>query len=444
MSDAGLTLAGQVVDLARGRAEQAEVYAYETAATPVDFEANRLKSLETKESRGLALRVVRGGRIGLASTTRLDDPQLLVDTALELAAFGAEAKFELPASVTATPVDVFDPATEGLSVEHMAGLGQEMIDRVRAYDDRILCDAGVRRHLETTTLLNSRGGQGTYRKSSYTLFISGQLIRGEDMLSFVFAYEASCSPSPDHKALADTLIGKFEILKNVVPISSRRMPVIFNPWGVSGHLLPCFGVALSGRSVLQGSSAISDKLGQQVFDPRLTLVADSTVSGVPGASPFDDEGVPTRRLPLVDRGTVAHFYYDLQTAGMAGTQSTGNGYRSPESLPSPSAGVVMVEPGEMSVEQMLAGIDEGLVVESMTGSAGNIYSGDFSGSVHIGYKVEHGKLVGRVKDTAVAGNVFADMKELGGISNVAEWVGGRVKTPHILFSELGVSTKSGA
>ena len=70
-------------------------------------------------------------------------------------------------------------------------------------------------------------------------------------------------------------------------------------------------------------------------------------------------------------------------------------------------------------------------------------SGDFSGSVHIGYKVEHGKLVGRVKDTAVAGNIFADMKELGGISNVAEWVGGRVKTPHILFSELGVSTKSG-
>src|SRR5438034_11812427 len=104
-------VAQQILDLARDRVEQAEVYAYDTSSTPVDFEANRLKALETKDSRGVALRVVRGGRIGLASTTSLDDLGLLVDTAIELSAFGAGAKFELAAQITPTPTQVVDEAT---------------------------------------------------------------------------------------------------------------------------------------------------------------------------------------------------------------------------------------------------------------------------------------------------------------------------------------------
>ncbi len=436
-------LAERLLDLAKGRTEQAEVYAYETASTPVDFEANRLKSLETKESRGVALRVVKEGRIGLAASTKLDDLPAIVETAIELSAFGAEARFELPAAITPVPVEVFAPATEQLPVEQMVTLGQEMIDQVRSYDSEILCEAGVRRTLETVLILNSRGGSGSYRKSSYTLVIGGQLIRGQDFLS-IWEYEASCDVAIDHRRLADTAIRKFDLAKTVVPVSTRRMPVIFTPRGVASVLLPRFGVALSGKSVLQGASALSDKLGQPLFDPRLTIVDDSTISGKPASSPFDDEGVPTRRLPLIDHGVVAAFYYDLQTAGQAGTESTGNGYRSPESLPSPSTGLVVVEPGDQPLEALLAGVDEGLLVESMTATfAGNIYSGDFSGNVHIGFKIEHGQLAGRVKDTQVAGNVFTDMRQLGGLSNVAEWVGGSVRAPHILFSELGVSTKSG-
>lgn len=437
------SLAEQILDLAKSRVEQAEVYAFETADTPVDFEANRLKSLETKEARGVALRVIKDGRVGLASTTRLDDPSLLVDTAAELAAFGAAARLEFPASITPSPVDVFAPSTAGLAVEQMVALGQEMIDRVRAYDPDILCQAGVRRHLERTELLNSRGGRGTYQKSSFSLFVGGQLIRGEDILS-IYEYESRCAPSLDQRALADATIQKFDLAKNVVAVSTKRLPLIFTPRGVASVLLSRFGVALSGRSVLQGSSALSDKLGQQVFDPRFTLLDDSTTAGMPGSAPFDDEGVSTRRLPLIERGRVASFYYDLQTAGLAGKESTGNGYRAPESLPAPSTGVVMIEPGDQPLEQLLAGIDEGLLVESMGGSfAGNIYSGDFAGSVDIGFKIEKGKLTGRVKDTMVAGNIFSDMKQLGGLSDRAEWVGGSVQVPYIFFSELGVSTKSG-
>jgi len=441
------SVAQQVLDLVKSRVEQAEVYAYDTASTPVDFEANRLKSLETKQSRGLSLRVVKDGRIGLAATTKMGDPQLLVDQAIELSAFGAQARFQLPSSISSgasgsgNNVTVFDPAAEALSVEEMVSLGEEMIARIRAYDSEILCEAGVRRLTETTVLLNSRGGQGQYRKSSFALVIGGQLIRGEDFLN-IWEYESACGPNIDQKALADAAIRKFELAKHVAKAQTKRQPVIFAPRGVAGILWGPMSAALSGKAVYQGSSALSEKLGQQVFDPRLTIVEDSTYSGVPSSSPFDDEGVPTRRLPLIQDGKVASFYYDLQTAGLAGKESTGNGYRSPESLPGPHTGTIFFEPGDTSIEQMISGIDEGLIVESVTGNAGNIFSGDFSGNIQGGFKIEKGQIAGRVKDTMIAGNIFQDMKQLGGISNVADWIYGQAKIPHILFSELGVSTKS--
>ena len=434
-------LAEQVLGLVRSRVEQAEVYAYETASTPVDFEANRLKSLETKESRGLALRVVKDGRIGLASTTKLDDPALLVDQAVELAAFGALAKFELPGQIDSTEVNVFDAAAETYTVERMVALGEEMIDLIRAYDSEILCEAGIRRLVENTVILNSRGGAGQYKKSSFACIVGGQLIRGEDFLN-VWEYNSACGPTIDQKALAEAAIRKFELSKNISKAQTKRQPVIFSPRGVASILWGPMSAALSGKAVYQGSSALSEKLGSLVFDPRLSVTEDSTVSGVPSSAPFDDEGVPTRRLPLIERGNVASFYYDLQTAGLAGKESTGNGYRSPESLPGPHTGTIFFEPGDVTFEKMVSGIEEGLIVESVTGNPGNIFSGDFSGNIQGGFKIENGKITGRVKDTMVAGNIFQDMKELGGIGSEAEWVYGRARIPHLLFTELGVSTKS--
>jgi PmbA protein len=337
-------------------------------------------------------------------------------------------------------VDVFDAAAESISVERMVALGEEMIGLIRAYDSEILCEAGIRRLVETTIILNSRGGSGRYKKSSFACIVGGQLIRGEDFLN-VWEYDSACGPTIDQKVLAEKAIDKFELSKTVVTAQTKRQPVIFTPRGVAGILWGPMSVALSGKSVYQGSSALSDKLGQQVFDPRLSVTEDSTVSGVPSSAPFDDEGVPTRRLPLVEKGSVANFYYDLQTAGLAGKESTGNGYRSPESLPGPHTGTIFFDPGDVPLEQMIGGIQEGLIVESVTGNAGNVFSGDFSGNIQGGFKIEKGKIAGRVKDTMVAGNIFQDMKQLGGISSETQWVYGQAKIPHLLFTELGVSTK---
>ena len=125
----------------------------------------------------------------------------------------------------------------------------------------------------------------------------------------------------------------------------------------------------------------------------------------PGSRPFDDEGVATRCTALIEKGIPVAFYYDLQTAGLANTKSTGNGARSGARLPSPSASVFVTESGTTSFKEMLSDIKEGLVIEYVMGAEqGNVLGGDLS-NVLLGYKIDNGKITGRVKNTMVSGNV---------------------------------------
>ena len=87
-------------------------------------------------------------------------------------------------------------------------------------------------------------------------------------------------------------------------------------------------------------------------------------------------------------------------------------------------------------------IREGLVVEQLMGAAqGNILGGDFSGNVLLGYKIENGKIVGRVKDTMVSGNVYQVLKDIVAIGNEARWVDNILQTPHIYCPRLSVASK---
>jgi PmbA protein len=92
---------------------------------------------------------------------------------------------------------------------------------------------------------------------------------------------------------------------------------------------------------------------------------------------------------------------------------------------------------------MVRDIKEGLVIEQLMGAEqGNILGGDFSGNVLLGYKIENGKLVGRVKNTIVSGNVYQLLKEIAGIGSEAKWIGGFLCTPHIYCPSLAVAAKS--
>jgi len=422
-------------------AEEAEVFAVSRSETDAVFEANRLKQVVTRETSGRALRLIKGGRIGFSASNKVNGTKELVAMALEMAPFGAEAKFRFPSLQSYLKLEVYDSKVEKVTEEQMVELGQSLIDKVRAHTPELVCQSGVSKNTISVEIWNSRGGRATYKKSVFSLSVEGVLIRGTDML-FVGDSESSCRPITDHKTVSHNTLEQLERAKETAPSVEGKLPVIFTPLGVASTLLMPIAMAVNGKTVLQGASPLGHRKGEQVFDKRLSIRDDSMIEYRPGSRFCDDEGVPSQRTPLIAKGMVANFLYDLQTAALAGTKSTGSGSRSLASLPSPSLSAIVIEEGDTSFEDMLADIKDGLVVEELMGaSMGNVLGGDFSGNVLLGYRVKNGKLVGRVKDTMVTGNIYEALKEVKAVGNKARWVGGVVLTPHICCPGLAVSTK---
>jgi len=421
-------------------AEEAEVFMVSSEETSVQFEANRLKHLQTKQATSVALRVIKQGRTGYATTTEMDDGQELVNSAVETARFGMPAKFQFPGLISYPRIEVFDTAVESVSIEEMVGLGEEMVSAVTGNTPGIICEAGITRVVISVRILNSSGGQAEYRKSVFGLGIEGSLINDTDML-FVGEGASSCHPLLESGEVTEVVLRQLELARNRASISSRSLPVIFTPDGVASALLMPLMAAFNGKTVLEGASPIGNKAGQKVFDEKLSLWDDSTISYRPSSRLCDDEGIPGQRTSLIEGGVVAKFLYDLQTAALANTRSTGNGSRG-RGLPAPSASAFVITPGDTAFEEMVRDMKEGLVVEQLMGAGqGNVLGGDFSGNVLLGYKVENGEITGRVKDTMVSGNIYQALKTVVAVGSEAKWVGGSLQTPHLYCSGLSVASK---
>ncbi len=422
-------------------AKETEVFEVSSEETQVKFEANRLKQMETNQSTTLALRIIKDGKIGYATTTGITDGQQLVKDAVETAAFGSEAKFRLPDGTKYPKIDIFDPAVPAFPIKEMVALGEAMVSAITANTAGILCDALVTRGVMTVRLLNSRGGQAEYKKSFFALDIEGNLINGTDML-FVGEGESSCHPLPDPQNIIGLVLKQLDLAKHKAKSPTKILPVIFTCNGVAGALILPLVSALNGKIVLEGASPLADKVGETVFDKNFSLYDDPTAAYRPASRPCDDEGVASQRTQLVNKGVVKGFYYDLQTAALAKKKSTGNGSRSRGTLPTPSPSALVITPGKTTFDEMVGDIKEGLVIEQLMGAEqGNILGGDFSGNVLLGYKIEKGKIVGRVKNTMVSGNVYKLFKDIAAIGSETKWVSSFLQTPPFYCKELSVSSK---
>jgi len=431
----------EILERALKEAQEAEVFHVVNHNTPALFEANRLKLLETRETAGVALRVIKEGRIGFASTTNLQDIQGLVDRAIEVTPFGSEAHLVFPSSDGYPSVEVYDPQVEHFAVGKMIQLGQGLIDTIRANNPDVQCDGHVSKGASTISLLNSRGGSVSYTRSVFGVSLEGTLIQGTDML-FVGDGQSWCQPIEDTTLIRESVREQLALARTVAPTVSGSLPVIFTPHGVAGTLIGPLLAAFNGRTVLQGASPLVGRLGDRIVDQRFSLWDDPTVPYAPASSAADDEGVPSYRKALIDHGVAATFLYDLQTAGQAGTTSTGNATRSLASLPSPAASVLLVDEGNVSYDDMVRDMQEGIIVEHLLGAGqGNILAGDFNANVLLGYRVSQGNIVGRVKDTVISGNVYDVLNNLVAIGDRARWVGGSMRTPAIYCRDVSVSAK---
>jgi len=431
----------EILSLAKKIAEQAEVFQVSSKMTPVNFEANRLKQVQTKESAGTALRLVRDGRIGFAQVDGFVEPQALVNMAVETCQFGMPAKFDFPGPTAYPQIDIFDSQIDDVTTDDMVELGEQLVAAIRQHTPDIVCEASVSKGTASVRMINTAGGKATYNKSFFDLSLEGILVQDQDML-FVGDSQSSCHPILDSGTVAEEVKRQLELAKRNVSISTKPMPVIFTPQGVASSLIAPLVAAFNGKMVLDGASPLKDKRDKQVFDKRLSLWDDATLPYQIASCPCDDEGMPSQQTPLVEHGVVSQFLYDLHTAALANTQSTGNGRRH-GGLPSPSPSSIVIGEGEVSFWDMVGDMRQGLIVDQLMGAEqGNILNGDFTGNVLLGYKVERGEITGRVKNTMVSGNVYEVLSQLEAVGQEARWIGGFLRTPCLYCSSLSVAARS--
>src|SRR5207237_4827322 len=191
------------------------------------------------------------------------------------------------------------------------------------------------------------------------------------------------------------------------------------------------------------------KVGELMFDERLSLIDDPLTPGRPASRPVDDECVPSRATGLVERGAVGRFVYDLETAARAKTQSTGNGRRGVFGKPHIGYTNILFRIGDgrhgAHVGTLGGGLIEdmqdGLIVDDLIGvGQGNVISGAFSHPVGLAYRVQRGEVTGRVKDAAVAGNAYDLLKRIGGVGTDGRWLGSRW-SPSLLLEGVSVARR---
>lgn len=426
----------KVIDLAKQKGIEAEVYYVASQDTPIEFGNNRLKSLETKASEGIALRVIADGKLGFASSTDLTRLEDLVDAAVATAEIGDPVEFDFTEDINSIePKNDYQPP----STEKLVEVGEDLISKVHQYNPDILVDVSFHSRSGQAKLATTTNVYTEQNSKSTSAVLSGNLVRGEDFLQ-AYAYQVTSDRQPDYQGILQKLITKYQRAEGAASIKSGTYPVLFTPSAVSSTMGRMFGTIFSGQSVVQKASPLTDKLGEKIVDERVSVFEDPSI-GV-SACEYDDEGVPTSKKNLIEQGVVKQFYWDRRWAARHGVESSGNGFRGGISRPSPSLANVCISPGKTSVDDLIAGIEEGIIVDQVLGAGqSNVLAGEFSVNIDLGYKVEQGKIVGRVKDTMVAGNIFEAFSNLVDLSDRPEWVGGSAYVPHILFAKLGVAAR---
>lgn len=435
--------AEKLLDLAKERVDQVEIVFSKSESRSISFEDDKLKIIETDFPSSVGLRVIKNGRVGVAATNKLEEWAALVDKALAVSEFGPQAHFEFPKSSKFGEPKVYDQGIEEIQNQSLVKKGQEIVEKIKSYNPKITVDLGFEVGVGESVLLNSAGLEVKKKGSSVSFAVEEKLIREKDFLQIVEVNEARRNDL-NTDFYVNRLVDKFKKAQKIVKIRPGHYPVIFTP-NSFGSILGFVTSALNGKMIVKKSSRLLGKLGKKVFDRRLTISDDGTLDWKMGSRACDSEGVPVRPLGLIENGVVKNFYYDLQSAGQMKTKSTGHGSRGKgAALAVPSLHNVLVKEGKVSYRSILKNIKKGILAEQLLGvGQDNPFNGDFSFNLHLGYKIEGGEIVGRVKDTMIAGNAFELLKTgVGEISRETEWIGNSFRCPYIVLEEMTVNSKS--
>ena len=424
-----MILAEELLNLTRKQGiTNAEVYQIKSYARPVSFEANRLKQIESNQSDGIALRLWQNNRPGLAVAYGEFTPDDLIAKAIAISELNDPEEILL----TSDSKLIYPHQDSTADLPKMIEQGEKAVDVIRNNSPEAIVNLDLEWEQEETTLMNSRGLHCQQTEISYSASIAVELVRGDDFLE-VYDGEYGHTPVNLDRCL-QSILKKIKWAEKNATCENKKMPVLFTPDGIVSFWY-AISEALNGKRILEKSSPWCDVLGQKVMSSALTISQQPDLK--PFDCPFDDEGLQTQKLSLIEKGEIKNIYTDRKTAKKLNTSPTGNGFRpSLGTYPTPDLVNLVIEAGDSTATELINNLQEGIIVEQILGEGADI-SGDFSFNVDLGYLVQDGGVVGRVKDTMITGNIYQVLQQVIGLGNDRLW-SGSCYTPSVLFDRLSV------
>ena len=419
MIDELLSLAGEAVSHARKLgADAVHAVAADGRSTEISILDGKIEKVEQSEARDISLKVYAGKSSASISGSVLtkDAIHRLAETALNVARLAPPDPYAGVADPEDLAKDIpsLDLAADDLpspqALEQLArrteaaGLAVKGVTKSGG--------AGASRSETTVGIAISNGFAQGYRRTGVGFSMSA--IAGEGLaMQRDYDYTSAIhfadlrDPETIGRSAGERAVKRVDPRK----VKSQSVPVIYDrrvASGLIGHLLG----AINGAAIARGTSFLKDQMGQQIFAPHITIVEDPFIRRGLGSRPFDGEGLACHKRNLIENGVLTGWVLDLRSARQLGLRPTGQGSRG-----GPSTSNVYLPPGEITPEEQIKSITQGLYVTELIGSSINGVTGDYSRGAS-GFWIENGELTYPVSEITIAGNLKDMFRTIQPASNL--------------------------
>jgi PmbA protein len=385
----------------------------------------QVETLKESGSKAIGIRVFNGKRAASTYSSDFSRESLdrMLNSALELSRITSEDPYagipepEELGSLSGE-LDLYHPDVYSLAGEERISYARRAEKAALDYDPRIKNSEGGSFDAATghKILANSHGFVGEYRRS-YCSLAAVPIARSENgamQRDYWFSLARSLgrleSPEQVGRTAAERTLRRLGARK----VKTAQVPVVFDPL-VATSILQHIFEGVNGDSVYRGASFLAGKLGQKVANDCVSVIDDGSMVGGFGTSPFDGEGISTRRTPVIEKGVLKSYLLNTYTAKKLGLQTTANASRGLAGTPGISPGNFFLQPGRKTPQQIVGGVRLGLYVTEFLGQGVNLVTGDYSRGAS-GLWILGGEFAYPVEEITVAGNlkeIFLSITEIG-------------------------------
>ena len=435
----------KILSEAKKRDLKYEIFFSKVETKSINFEQSQLKDISHKIVEGVGVRILKDGHIGFSSTNQLDNVDVL-DYAINSAKYAKEAKFDFP-EIQGENFEYGNLQSE-IDFESVFYEVKEIITYLEGkYHGKV--DLSLEEISRENLLTNYKNNNVARSRIKYFDFSLSLFTITEAGFTFSWKWTWSKSKLSKEelwnvvKELEKTLIG----FDRVAKLESGKYKVIFSPFAVGSTLGLSIGSGVNGLSIARKMSPLQNKLNEKILHESITITDDPEYD-MPGKCTIDDEGIKAEKKPIVENGILKNFVLNLDTSADLNMKPTGNGKRGGfASLPTPAFHNLIIKEGKSDLDTIIKNLDKGILFLFPIGAGqSNIMMGDYSVNVGLGYYIENGEIIGRVKDTMISGNVYEDYQRVIEISSNVEAMpsmgtGGFARIPYILLDGVSVTTK---